>query len=47
VGTAPAEHVDVELVGLGEEQIGFIGDEGKALEEADADGAVRDDLRQG
>lgn len=47
VGAAPAEDVDVELVGLGEEEVGLRGDEGEAFDEADAQGAVRDDLRQG
>lgn len=43
---AVAEDVDVEAVGLGEQQVGLVGDEREALEEADADAAVRDDLRQ-
>ena len=47
VCAAPAEHVDVELVGLGQQQVGLAGDEGEALEEADAQAAVSDDLRQG
>lgn len=47
VGAAPAEDVDVELVGLGEEEVGLVGDEGEALEEADAQGAVGDDLGEG
>lgn len=47
VGAAPAEHVDVELVGLGQQQVGLAGDEGEALEEADAQAAMGDDLRQG
>lgn len=47
VGAAPAEHVDVEAVGLGEEQVGLGGDEGEALEEADADAAVLDDVGDG
>lgn len=47
VGAAPAEHVDVELVGLGQQQVGLAGDEGEALEEADAQASVGDDLRQG
>lgn len=47
MGAAPAEDVDVELVGLGEEEVGLVGDEGEALEEADAQGAVGDDLREG
>lgn len=46
VCAAPAEDVDVELVGLGEQQVGLVGDEGEALEEADADAAVGDDLGQ-
>jgi hypothetical protein len=44
VRAAPAEHVDVELVGLGEEQVRLVADEREALEEADADAAVRDNL---
>lgn len=48
VGAAsPAEHVHVKLVRLGQEQVGFGGDEGEAFEEADAQGAVGDDLGQG
>ncbi len=46
MGAAVAEDVDVEAVGLGEQQVGLVGDEREALEEADADAAVRDDLRQ-
>lgn len=46
MGAAVAEDVDVEAVGLGEEEVGLAGDEGEALEEADADAAVRDHLRQ-
>lgn len=44
---AVAQHVDVEPIRLGEEQVGLIGDEGEALEEADAQGAVGDDLCEG
>jgi len=47
VGAAPAEHVDVQLVRLGQQQVRLVADQGEALEEADADAAVRDDLRQG
>lgn len=47
VGAAPAEDVDVELVGLGEQQVGLARDKGEALEEADAQAAVGDDLGQG
>lgn len=47
VGAAPAEHVDVELVGLGQQQVGLAGDEGEALKEADAKATVGNDLRQG
>ena len=46
VGAAPAEDVDVELVGLGQQQVGLGGDEGEALDESDAQRAVRHDLRQ-
>lgn len=46
MGTAPAQHVNVELVGLGEQQVGLVADEREALEEADADAAVGDHLRQ-
>lgn len=46
MGAAPAQHVDVELVGLGQQQVGLARDEGEALEEADAQAAVGDDLRQ-
>lgn len=44
MGTAPAEDVDIETVSLSEQQVGLVGDEGESLEEADAQGAVRDDL---
>lgn len=44
---APAKDVNVELVGLGEEQVGLGGDEGEALKEADAERAVGDDLGEG
>jgi hypothetical protein len=44
VRAGPAEHVDVELVGLGEQQVRLVADQREALEEADADAAVRDDL---
>ena len=47
MGAAPAKDVNVQPVGLGEQQVGLVGDEGEALEEADADAAVGDDLRQG
>lgn len=46
MGAAPAQDVDVQLVGLGQEQVGLAGDEGEALEEADAQPAVGDDLRE-
>lgn len=46
VGAAPAQHVDVEFVRLGEQQVGLVADEREALEEADADAAVGDHLRQ-
>jgi hypothetical protein len=47
VGAAPAQHVDVELVGLGHHEVHLLGgDEGEALEEADAQRAVGDDLGQ-
>ncbi len=46
MGAAVAEDVDVEAVGLGEQQVGLAGDEREALEEADADAAVGYDLRQ-
>lgn len=47
MGAAPTEDVDVEAVRLGEEQVGLVGDEGEAFEEADAQGAVGDDLGEG
>jgi hypothetical protein len=43
---APAQHVHVEPVGLGEQHVRLVADEGEPLEEPDAQGAVRDDLRQ-
>lgn len=47
VGSAPAEDVDVEAVRLGEQEVGLVRDEGETLEEADAEGAVGDDLCEG
>lgn len=47
VRAAPAEHVDVQLVGLGEQQVRLVADQREALQEADADAAVRHDLREG
>lgn len=47
MGAAPAQDVDVQLVGLGQEQVGLAGHEGEALEEADAQAAVGDDLGEG
>lgn len=46
VRAAPAEHVHVQTVGLGQQQVGLVAHEREALEEADADGAVGDDLGQ-
>lgn len=47
MGAAPAQHVDVQAVGLGQHEVHLLGsDDGEALEEADAQRAVRDDLRQ-
>lgn len=46
VGAAPAQDVDVELVGLGEEEVGLGGDEREALDETDSQRPVRDHLRQ-
>lgn len=43
---APTEHVHVQLIRLGEEEVWFVAHEGEALEEADADAAVCDDLGQ-
>lgn len=47
VGAADAEHVDVELVGLGEQQVGLVGHQGEPFDEADAEGAVGDGLGDG
>lgn len=47
MGASPAQDIDIESVCLGEEQVGLVGDEGEAFEKADADAAVRHDLRQG
>lgn len=46
---APAEHVHVQPVRLRQQQVRLAGHEGEALEEADPDAAVGDDLceRQG
>ena len=46
VSTAPAEDIDIQLIRLGKEQVGFVGDECKAFEEADTQRAVGDDLCQ-
>jgi hypothetical protein len=47
VRAAPAQHVDVQLVGLGHHEVHLGGGDGReALEEADAQRAVRDDLRE-
>jgi hypothetical protein len=35
VSTAPAEDVNIQLIRLSEKQVGFVGYECKALEEAD------------
>ena len=43
----PAENIDIETVRLSEEQVRFVGDKGEALEEADSDTAVGDDLGKG
>ena len=49
VCAAPAQHVDVQLVGLREQQVRLVRHQREALQEADADVAVRDNLceRQG
>jgi hypothetical protein len=44
---APAEHIDIESIRLGEQQIGLSGDEGESFEEADADASVLDDAGDG
>jgi hypothetical protein len=41
---APAEHVHIQLIRLGKEQVWFVADECEALKEADTDAAVCDDL---
>lgn len=47
VGATPAQHVDVKLVSLGHHEVHLGGGDGReALEEADAQRAVRDDLRE-
>lgn len=43
----PAEHVNIQLVRLGQQQVGLIGDEGESFQEADSNAAVRHHLRQG
>lgn len=47
VRAAPAEDVDVQAVRLGEQQVRLGRDEREALEEADADAAVLDDVCDG
>ena len=44
--TTPTQHVNVEAIGLGQKQVGFVRDEGEALEKAHAQRAVGDDLGQ-
>lgn len=46
VRAAPAEHVDIEPVRFGQQQVGLVADEREPLEKADADAAVRHDLRE-
>lgn len=47
MGATPAQHVDVQTVGLGQHKVHLLGgDDGEAFEEADAQRAVGDDLRQ-
>ncbi|KAK7978330.1 hypothetical protein PG988_005820 [Apiospora saccharicola] len=46
VGAAPAEDVDVKLVGLGQQQVGLRRHEREALDEAHAQRAVRHHLRE-
>lgn len=47
MGAAPAEHVHIQLVGLGQEQVGLAANEREALQEADADAAVGHHLGDG
>jgi hypothetical protein len=42
----PAQHIDVEPIRLGKEQIGLVGHEREAFQEPDPEGPVRDDLGQ-
>jgi hypothetical protein len=44
MGAAPAEHIHIQFIRLGKEQVWFVANEGEALEEANADAAVCDDL---
>lgn len=44
VRAAPAQHVDVQLVRLGQQQVGLVGDQREAFQEADPEAPVRDDL---
>ena len=46
MGAGVAEDVDVELVGLREQEVGLSGNEGEALDEANAQRPMRDHLRQ-
>jgi len=43
---APAQHVHIKPVRLGEEHVGLVADEGEPFEKPDAHGAVGDDLGQ-
>lgn len=47
MSAAPAQNIHVQLVRLGQEQVGLVGDESEALEEPNAEAAVGDDLGQG
>lgn len=46
MSAAPAQDVDVQPIGFGQQQIGLGGNKGEALEEANAYAAVGDDLRE-
>lgn len=46
MGAAPAQHIDVQLVGLGEQQVGLVAHQREALQEADPYAAVGDHLGQ-
>lgn len=44
VRAAPAQDVDIQSVGFGQQQVGFVGNKSKAFQEANSYAAMGDDL---